>query len=177
MASRMSSSVHSRCRPTIARGVPREPNHRPELVSADATQPAARIDVLLICTNPILSLYVAGVVQPFRWTVEEFRTMTEAMDAMERGRTAVVVCEETVLDGTWADVAQKLAGLSFAPALVVVGDDSDLREEVEASGGFGSIVRPLREGDVLWMIASAWHSWMSNFEDACSKQGVTCPGG
>ncbi len=48
--------------------------------------------------------------------------------------------------------------------MVVVGDDHSLLQEVPAWGGFDALIRPLRDLEVTWTIASAWHAWMKRFE-------------
>ena len=80
-------------------------------------------------------------------------------------------------DGTWADLADRLNLLPMAPALVVVEDTGVSTGEIEALGGFGSLSRPLREADVIWTVASAWHMWMNSAESRQSAEGVSCSGG
>lgn len=137
----------------------------------------AVIDVLAVCTSPALSVYLAGVVQPFRWALDEVRTVAEALEVLDKHRTAVVVCESTLGDGTWRDLAGDLRGLRSAPALIVVEDDSLASGEVEAAGGFGTISMQHREADVIWTLASAWHMWTSEAEVRRSIGGAACSGG
>lgn len=135
------------------------------------------IDVLAVCTNPALSIYLAGVLQAFRWTVEELRTVGEAHKLLRECRAAVLVCESTLRDGSWTDMADQLRLLPTAPELIVVEDENVSAGEVEALGGFGTISRPLREADVIWTLASAWHAWMNRTESSQTSGGVTCSGG
>jgi hypothetical protein len=135
------------------------------------------IDVLAVCTNPELSIYLSGVLQPFRWTVEEVRSVAEARDMLCSRPAAVVVCESALRDGSWTDLADHLRLLPMAPELIVVEDDNVPAGEVEALGGFGTISRPLREADVIWTLASAWHMWMNGAEAGQASGGATCSGG
>ncbi len=162
------ASTASRTNPSSGKGA---------LCAVRSGQPLAPIDVVAVCTNPTLSIYLAGVLQRLRWTVEEVRTVAAAMELLADHRAAVVVCESTLRDGTWADLADRLNLLPMAPALVVVEDTGVSTGEIEALGGFGSLSRPLREADVIWTVASAWHMWMNSAESRQSAEGVNCSGG
>lgn len=137
----------------------------------------ASIDVLAVCSNPALSFCLSGALQPFRWNLEEVRTVAGARDILSNQRTAVVVCESMLRDGPWTDLAGHLRLLPNSPGLIVVEDDSVSAGEVEALGGFGTLSTPLREADVIWTLASAWHMWMSKAEEHESARGVPCSGG
>ena len=63
-----------------------------------------------------------------------------------------MVCEESLPDGLWQDAARVLSSLPAAPALVVIGDDQALAQEVQALGGFDALIRPC-------------HAWMKRRED------------
>ena len=52
------------------------------LCAVRSGQPLAPIDVVAVCTNPTLSIYLAGVLQRLRWTVEEVRTVAAAMELL-----------------------------------------------------------------------------------------------
>jgi DNA-binding NtrC family response regulator len=129
----------------------------------DQRQPSREIDILTISDNPTLSVYLSSLFQKSGWALARTRTWAEGISFLERNRAAVVVCEESLPDGFWHDLAVALSSLPDAPALVVVGDDHSLVHEVLALGGFDVLVRPLRESDVVWTIASAWHAWMKRF--------------
>lgn len=137
----------------------------------------ASIDVLAVCSNPALSFCLSGALQPFRWNLEEVRTVAGARDILSNHRTAVVVCESMLQDGSWTDLASHLRLLPIAPGLIVVEDDSISAGEVETLGGFGTLSMPLREADVIWTLASAWHMWMREAEAHESAGGVPCSGG
>ena len=83
---------------------------------------------------------------------------------LKNNRAAVALCEESLPDGFWHETAVALSSMPDAPALIVISNDSSLVHEVLALGGFDVLVRPLREPDVVWTIASAWHAWMKRFE-------------
>ena len=127
-------------------------------------QPSGAIDILTISDNPTLSVYLSGLFHKSRWTIGRARTCQEALELMKTHRAAVAVCEESLPDGFWHDAAAALNSLPNAPALIVLGNHPALVHEVLAVGGFDVLMRPLRESDVVWTIASAWHAWMKRFE-------------
>ncbi|MBZ5617775.1 MAG: hypothetical protein LAQ69_03420 [Acidobacteriia bacterium] len=121
-------------------------------------------DILTISDNPTLGVYLSGLVERSGWTIARTRTCEAGVSFLRDNTAAVAVCEESLPDGFWHDAAMALSSLPDAPALVVIGDDEGLVQEVLALGGFDALVRPLRESEVLWTIASAWHAWMKRFE-------------
>ena len=121
-------------------------------------------DILTISNNPTLDVYLSGLFERCGWIIVRRRTCKAGVSYLRDNRTAVAVCDESLPDGFWHDAAMMLSSLPDAPALVVIGDDESLAQDVPARGGFGALVRPLRESDVLWTIASAWHAWMKRRE-------------
>jgi hypothetical protein len=127
-------------------------------------QPSSAIDILTISDNPTLSVYVSGLFHRSGWTIAHARTCREGVSFLKNNRAAVAVCEESLPDGFWHETAVALSALPDAPALIVVSSDPSLLHEVVALGGFDVLVRPLREADVVWTVASAWHAWRKRFE-------------
>jgi hypothetical protein len=127
-------------------------------------RPARAIDLLTISDDLALSHYLTGVFQKSRWTTDSARTCAEGISCLRDNRTAVVVCEASLTDGSWHDAAMALRSIPDAPSLVVVSDDHSLEDEVVALGGYDVLVRPLRESDAAWTVACAWHAWMKQFE-------------
>jgi DNA-binding NtrC family response regulator len=123
-------------------------------------QTSRAIDILIVSDNATLSVYLAGLFQNAGWTIARTPTCTAANAFLRDSRAAVVVCDPVLPDGRWHNVAAALSSLADTPALIVVGDDHSLLQEVLAFGGFDVLIRPLRESDVVWTIASAWHTWM-----------------
>ncbi len=137
--------------------------------------PDGAADVLTISDNPTLGVYLAGLFQQTGWKIAHTRSCAAGMAFARDHGAAVVVCEEILPDGAWDDAAAALAELPHPPALIVVGGDQGLPREVAAAGGFDALVRPLREADVMWTIASAWHGWVKHLEGVGSG-GEPCPG-
>ncbi|HWQ54490.1 MAG TPA: hypothetical protein VN442_12470 [Bryobacteraceae bacterium] len=140
-----------------------------------ASAPKPPTDILIIGDNPTLGVYLSGLFQQPGWTIADTRSCATGTEFLRNRRAAVAVCEEVLPDGSWHDVSAALNSVPDAPALIVVGNDQAVVQEVLSFGGFDALVRPLRESDVVWAIASAWDSWMKRFE-AGGKGAPQCPG-
>jgi len=134
-------------------------------------QPSSVVDILTISDNPTLTVYLSGLFHRSGWTIARARTCREGVSFLKNNRAAVALCEESLPDGFWHDTAVALSSLPDAPALIVVSSDPSLVHEVLALGGFDVLVRPLRESDVVWTIATAWHAWKKRFGQS---EGVPC---
>ena len=88
------------------------------------------------------------------------RPVAEGISFARANLAAVAICDDFLPDGRWYDAAAAFSSLPDPPVLVVIGDDPAIVQEVGALGGFDALVRPLRESDVIWSVASAWHAWM-----------------
>lgn len=150
--------------------LPYEVARGPREVELGRRQPSRSIDILTISDNPALSVYLSGLFEKCGWTMVRVQTCEAGMSFLRENRAAVAVCDESLPDGFWHDAAAAFSSLPNAPALVVVSDDQSLVHEVLTLGGFDLLVRPLRESDVVWTVASAWHDWMRRFAE--TKTGV-----
>ncbi len=130
-------------------------------------------DVLSVGANPTLAVYLAGLFTKFGWTVRRAANLAEARAFLGNQKAAVVVCEEALPDGVWQEALGVVNATPDAPMFVVIGSDKSLMGEAPALGGFDAVIRPLREAEVIWTVASAWHQWMKQFEDLESG-GAPC---
>ncbi|MCC7175355.1 MAG: hypothetical protein IT159_09175 [Bryobacterales bacterium] len=143
---------------------PARPDASPSLARR-RRNPAVVTDVLSVGDNATLHVYLSDLFQRLRWVVGYDMSFGEALHSIRHTPTAVIVCEEHLPDGSWRSWVNKLRSVPDAPELIVVGDDRSLRSEVLELGGFDTLMRPLREADVVWAVASAWHQWRKRFED------------
>jgi DNA-binding NtrC family response regulator len=151
--------------------LPYELARQPRERQMHRNQPSGAIDILAISDNPRLIVYLSGLFHRSGWSIARARTCQEGVAFVKNNRAAVAVCEESLPDGFWHDTAVALSSLPDAPALIVVSSDPSLVHEVLALGGFDVLVRPLRESDVVWTIATAWHAWKKRFGQS---EGVPC---
>lgn len=139
-----------------ANGEPRELSPRRHVSRA--------ADLLTVGPNLTLAAYLSALFQPSGWTIVRTLDIAAGLDFLRTNPTAVAVFEEVLPSGDWRDAAAAFASILDAPSLIVVGDDHSLTPEVLGAGGFDALIRPLRESDVVWTVASAWHAWIKRHE-------------
>jgi hypothetical protein len=128
-------------------------------------QGASFADILTIGADPKLGIYLVELSKQFGWTISRVPGWEAADEFLRDTKAAVAICEEILPDGSWRDAAGRLHSIPNAPALVVIGNNEALLDEVLAFGGFDALTGPLRDSDVVWSIASAWQAWMKYFEN------------
>jgi hypothetical protein len=133
-------------------------------------------DIVSISGNPTLAAYLSGLFQRSGWAIARARTVAEGISFVRTNLAGVAICDDVLPDGTWYDAAAALSSLPNPPVLIVIGDDPAIAHDVRALGGFDTLVRPLRESDVIWSVASAWHAWMKRAEGSSGSGGTRCPG-
>jgi DNA-binding NtrC family response regulator len=143
---------------------PSAPERETESNNACRSKPSMAADILCIGADPTLAVYLSGLFQPFGWTISHSVSPEEVGAFLESNRVAVAVCEEAWPGAAWQDVLSIVNSVPSAPMFVVVGSDRALLEGVLVLGGFDVLTRPLREAEVIWTVASAWHQWMTRFE-------------
>jgi DNA-binding NtrC family response regulator len=125
------------------------------------SRPAGVTDILTIGATPTLAAYLSGLFQQFGWTLHLSVSCESAVEFLGTNKAAVAICEEALPDAGWQAAARILNSVPHAPMFVVIGSDKPLLDEVLAIGGFDVLTRPLREAEVIWTVASAWHQWMN----------------
>lgn len=152
---------------------PPTPERETESNNACRSKASMVADILCIGADPTLAVYLSGLFQPFGWTIRRSVSLEEVGEFLESNRAAVAVCEEALPGAAWQDVLSIVNSVPSAPMFVVVGNDRALLDGVLALGGFDALTRPLRESEVIWTVASAWHQWMKRFESQHTR-GTRC---
>jgi DNA-binding NtrC family response regulator len=121
-------------------------------------------DVLVISNSEGAAASILSLFSRSGWTVDSVRDCSEAISFVNDRRVAVAVCDESLSDGSWQDLALAFSAIPHAPALIVIADDPVLPTEVVALGGFDVLAPPLDPEEALWSVASAWHAWWKRYE-------------
>ena len=102
------------------------------------------------------------------WRVRPARTCREGAVLLRESAASVVICERELADGDWRDILDAFTLLARPPSLIVISRLADeyLWSEVLNLGGWDVLGKPLREGEVLRAIDSAWRHWNSRWEAA-----------
>jgi DNA-binding response OmpR family regulator len=84
---------------------------------------------------------------------------------------SVVICEDSLPDGSWREVLRTLQALGRSPALIVTSRlaDDRLWAEVLNLGGYDVLAQPLRAQEVMWAVRSAHRRWRTVAESDSSQ--------
>jgi len=79
----------------------------------------------------------------------------DAIDLMQFA--SVVICEQSLPDGSWRDLLRTVQVQTGPPALIVTSRlaDSELWAEVLNLGGYGVLAQPFRAQEVMWSVRNA----------------------
>ena len=89
---------------------------------------------------------------------------------------SVVICEDSLPDGSWREVLRTLQTLGRSPALIVTSRLADNRLWVEVLnlGGHDVLAHPLRAQEVMMAVRSAHRQWRSGAEaDTCQRPALS----
>ena len=121
-------------------------------------------DVMIVTPDPKVHAHLEKLFVRFGWSVAPLSSRAAAVDFATDNFAAVALCEEELPDGTWQDVARAFNARPYSPHLIVLSEDKSILREVMQTGGFDILTRPYDDTEVLWAVASAWHSWMTAYE-------------
>jgi DNA-binding NtrC family response regulator len=87
----------------------------------------------------------------------------EALELMDEGRPAVVMCDQHLPDGTWKDLVDAAESLQDPPTLVVTSRIADERlwAEVLNLGAYDLLARPFNRNEVERTVGLAWQHWVN----------------
>jgi DNA-binding response OmpR family regulator len=91
------------------------------------------------------------------WNLIPVRRCREALLRLNSTSISVVVCEQSLPDGTWREVFENLEAMAKPPALVVTSKrpDDHLWAEVLNIGGYDVLAKPFYREEVRRVLASA----------------------
>ena len=100
---------------------------------------------------------VERIVAPSHWTVLRASGCRQARSVLKLHKVAVVLCDQTLPDGSWREVLRDVAGVANAPVLVVASAlaDEALWAEVLNLGAYDLLSKPFRADEVLRTISLA----------------------
>ncbi len=87
----------------------------------------------------------------------------EALELMDQGLPAVVMCDQHLPDGTWKDLVDAAESLQDPPALVVTSRIADERlwAEVLNLGAYDLLAKPFDRNEVERTVGLAWQHWIN----------------
>jgi FixJ family two-component response regulator len=70
------------------------------------------------------------------------------------------VAEAELAGGEWSTVLSALRNVEDAPEVVLVACEQVPLQDALRAGAFDLVQRPFNHSELLWSVATAWHSWM-----------------
>lgn len=120
------------------------------------------IDVLTVGNEGTVLRPVQRALAGSGWIVRHAGHAQEAVRLLETNRAAVAVVGA---DGAWVDTLSSLRTVTNPPEVVVMTQHDLPVDEVLGLGAHDLLRRPFSSTDLLWSIATAWHTWMKEFEE------------
>jgi ActR/RegA family two-component response regulator len=140
--------------PVPVHGRPTETGHVPTGIT----------DVLTIGEEATVFRPVQRTLRPTGWAVAHTENLEAAIAYLQSNVAAAAVVEAEIRGVEWERIVSCLRDLADAPEVVVVTSSELATAEVLRCGGFDLLRRPFQESDLLWAVASAWHTWMTQRE-------------
>jgi len=94
-----------------------------------------------------------------RWRIVPAATCHAAINQIARGSFGAVICENTLVDGTWKDILNQVGAFPSRPMLIVTSRTADdyLWTEVLNLGGYDVLAKPFDNKEVQHVFDSVWH--------------------
>jgi DNA-binding NtrC family response regulator len=135
-------------------------------------QAAAHPSVLVIASNERSALQ--SILQKAECRTFVCARYRDALDLIEFA--SVVICEDSLPDGSWLDVLRGVQELRRSPALIVTSRlaDNRLWAEVLNLGGHDVLAQPLRAQEVVLAVQSAHRQWRNGAQaHTCQRPALT----
>lgn len=126
--------------------------------------------VLLVATETNERATLQAILQSAECRTFVCARCRDAVDLIQFA--SVVICEDTLPDGSWRDVLRTVQAFGRSPALIVTSRlaDNRLWAEVLNLGGHDVLAQPLRAQEVMWAVRSAYRHWRSGAETDTSQR-------
>ena len=101
------------------------------------------------------------------WHIVIARSCAEVAQ-ITRWMASIILCEQSLPDGSWKNVLDQIAGLTEVPMLIVTSGlaDAHLWAEVLNLGGYDVLAKPFDDQEVQRVVAGAWRQQQNRSEFA-----------
>jgi DNA-binding NtrC family response regulator len=126
--------------------------------------PIGITDVLTIGEEATVFRTVQRTLRPTGWAVAHADNLRAGTAWLQSNVAAVAVTEGETSGQDWATIVSCLRELADAPEVVVITSNELPLPDVLRCGAFDLLRRPFDDSDLLWAVASAWHTWITRRE-------------
>jgi DNA-binding NtrC family response regulator len=142
-------------------------------VQAEAGQaPTGITDVLTIGEEGTVFRPVQRSVRRTGWAVAHANSLEAAVAYLGSNVAAVAVAEAELADNDLSTLVSCLRTTTDGPEVVLITWDKVPIRNALRAGAFDVVERPFDDSELLWAVATAWHSWMTRRERTFG--GVPC---
>lgn len=119
------------------------------------------VSVLAVSPSNDDHITLRGILSRPTWNLLEARTCEEVPRVIQENRTAVVICERDLPDGSWKDILDQMTPPHSQPLLIVASPRPDNRfwAEVLNLGAHDVIAKPFDAAEVLAVVKAACRRW------------------
>ena len=106
-------------------------------------------------------LSLQSIISHSRWMLFKADTLSFALDLLEQQEITVVLCERSLVTGTWFDMLEHITAMRNAPSLIVTSRLANDRLWAEALnlGAWDVLAKPFDRSEVLRSVKSGWQHW------------------
>jgi DNA-binding NtrC family response regulator len=140
--------------------------------------PHEAVTVLLVSSDPDDRVSFRSIFGLSNWRLCEAATCGEAVRLAAWTQIPVVVCEQSLPDGDWDILLERLAALPLRPNVVVTSRlaDDRLWADVLSLGGYDVLAQPLDASEVLRVAFLAWQEWSGRRETGAPAKTTASAG-
>lgn len=123
--------------------------------------PERVVSVLAVSPLEEDHVFLGALFTHSNWQLRSVRNWADALDALDRQPSAVVICEKELPDCEWKEALLDLAQFPTSPLLIVTSRyaDDQLWAEVLNLGGYDVLMKPFDRTEVIRVISLAWLNW------------------
>ena len=121
------------------------------------------ISILVATPHPDDINSLRHILNHREWTLSLCTSAQEAVEHATQRRTAILICERDLPDGTWKDVLQRIESMVDPPMILVVSihADESLWAEVLNLGGYDVLLKPFDCSEVTRVVGMASRQWFA----------------
>jgi DNA-binding NtrC family response regulator len=122
---------------------------------------AGHVHVLVVSSFDSDHTSLAHIFGHTAWTFDKARSLKEARAKLANQPSPVILCEETLPDGSWKDLLA-LCQCASNPAYLIVTSqfaDDRLWAEVLNLGAYDVLAKPFHSKEVFRVVGLAWRHW------------------
>jgi DNA-binding NtrC family response regulator len=126
-----------------------------------ARDAAYRVHVLAVSSIESDHTSLSHIFGHTAWTFDSVRSLQEATAKLAASPSPVILCEETLPDGSWKDLFAFCQRTADPAHLIVTSQFADDRlwAEVLNIGAYDVLAKPFQSKEVFRVIGLAWRHW------------------